>query len=293
MSKQFKDLTIKDAFMFAAVMSDPEQCRRLLQLILNMDILEVQVIAEKTMAYHPEYHGIRLDVLAEEQGTKRRFNIEMQVKSQKDLPRRSRYYHSQLDMDALVSGKRYRELPDTYVIFICDFALSSKPLYKYTYTSVCRENNSVLDEGRTTIFLSTRGENDKDVSKELVSFLNYVKGPEGLSEADWEDPYVASLEAKIRSIKHNREMEARYMMLEEMLKDEREAGRQEGEKTGRIEGEKAGRIAGEKAGSQKAREQLNLLARKLSQQGRLEDVIRATEDEAYFKELCREFGLED
>ena len=83
------------------------------------------------------------------------------------------------------------------------------------------------------------------------------------------------------------------MMLEEMLKDEREAGRQEGEKTGRIEGEKAGRIAGEKAGSQKAREQLNILARKLSQQGRLEDVIRATEDEAYFKELCREFGLED
>ena len=236
MSKQFKDLTIKDAFMFAAVMSDPKECRRLLQLILDMDILEVQVITEKTMAYHPEYHGIRLDVLAEEQGTKRRFNIEMQVKSQKDLPRRSRYYHSQLDMDALVSGKRYRELPDTYVIFICDFALSSEPLYKYTYTSVCQEDNSILDEGRTTIFLSTRGENDKDVSKELVSFLNYVKSPEGLSEEDWENPYVASIEAKIRSIKHNREMEARYMMLEEMLKDERETGRQEGEKAGRIEG---------------------------------------------------------
>ena len=79
------------------------------------------------------------------------------------------------------------------------------------------------------------------------------------------------------------------MMLEEMLKDEREAGKRDG----RIEGEKAGRIAGEKAGSQKAREQLNILARKLSQQGRLEDVIRATEDEAYFKELCREFGLKD
>ena len=79
------------------------------------------------------------------------------------------------------------------------------------------------------------------------------------------------------------------MMLEEMLKDEREAGK----RAGRIEGEKAGRIAGEKAGSQKTREQLNILAKKLSRQGRLEDVIRATEDEAYFKELCREFGLED
>ena len=60
MSKQFKDLTIKDAFMFAAVMSDPEQCLQLLRLILDMEVLEVQVIAEKSMAYHPEYHGTRM-----------------------------------------------------------------------------------------------------------------------------------------------------------------------------------------------------------------------------------------
>ena len=52
------------------------------------------------------------------------------------------------------------------------------------------------------------------------------------------------------------------MMLEEMLKDEREAGK------------RAGRIEGEKAGSQKTKEQLNILAKKLSRQGRLEDVIR-------------------
>lgn len=34
-------------------------------------------------------------------------------------------------------------------------------------------------------------------------------------------------------------MEAQYMMLEEMLKDEREAGRDEGLKIGRLEGENA------------------------------------------------------
>ena len=118
MSKLFKDLTIKDAFMFAAVMSDPEQCRHLLQIILEMDILEVQVDTEKSMSYHPEYHGIRLDVLASEKGSTRRFNIEMQVKSQIDLPKRSRYYHSQLDMDALLTGKRHAQLPDTFIIFI-------------------------------------------------------------------------------------------------------------------------------------------------------------------------------
>ncbi len=31
-------------------------------------------MAEKTISYHPEYHGVRLDVMAEEAGTKRRFS---------------------------------------------------------------------------------------------------------------------------------------------------------------------------------------------------------------------------
>lgn len=66
MRKRLQDLTIKDAFMFAAVMSDAEQCRHLLELVLEMKILEVNVVAEKTISYHPEYHGVRLDVMAEE-----------------------------------------------------------------------------------------------------------------------------------------------------------------------------------------------------------------------------------
>ena len=99
MRKRLQDLTIKDAFMFAAVMSDAEQCRHLLELVLEMKILEVHVVAEKTISYHPEYHGVRLDVMAEEAGTKRRFNVEMQVKTESALAKRSRYYHAQMDMD--------------------------------------------------------------------------------------------------------------------------------------------------------------------------------------------------
>ena len=66
MSKPFKDLTIKDAFMFAAVM-DPDQCGPFLEMVLGMDIVDLHVVTEKTMVYHPQYHGIRLDVLAEEE----------------------------------------------------------------------------------------------------------------------------------------------------------------------------------------------------------------------------------
>ena len=92
MSKPFKDLTIKEAFMFAAVMVNPDKCSPFLEMVL--------------------------------------------------------------DMDALLSGKRYRELPDTYVIFICDFPLSKKPLYKYSYHSICSEDGEYLEDGQTIGYVS-------------------------------------------------------------------------------------------------------------------------------------------
>ena len=281
MSKPFKDLTIKDAFMFAAVMVNPDKCGPFLEMVLDLEIVDLQVITEKTMVYHPQYHGIRLDVLAEERGRKRRFNIEMQVKSETDLPKRSRYYHSQLDMDALLSGKRYRELPDTYVIFICDFPLSKKPLYKYSYHSICSENGECLEDGRTTIFLSTCGENEAEVPKELVDFLKYVKNPGESPETEKRDSYEASVERQVQRIKRDREMEAQYMMLEEMLKDEREAGRKEGYEAGKNEGLKIGRLEGE----ERTMELVNVLM----SQGRFEDLKRCLVDRAFREELLEQY----
>lgn len=70
MKKTLQDLTIKDPFMFAATMSDETQCKTFLSIVLETEILEVSVVTEKTLYYHPEYHGVRLDVLAIENGTK-------------------------------------------------------------------------------------------------------------------------------------------------------------------------------------------------------------------------------
>ena len=228
-AKEFQKLTIKDAFMFAAVMSDAGQCRRLLEMTLDIRVLEVTVVAEKTMVYHPEYHGVRLDVLAEEHGTKRRFNVEMQVKAPAELPRRTRYYHSQMDMDLLAAGMDYADLPNTYVIFICDFKpFNRKPSrYRYTFRSRCDEDGQVLEDGRLTVFLSTRGENEYEVPKELVRFLRYVGNPAVLSEDTAQDPYVRSLEKHVAAIKSSRRWEAKYVLLEEMMQEERILVRQE------------------------------------------------------------------
>ena len=49
-----------DGFLFGEVMMDPENCRRLLE------IEKVEVPTEKALQYHPNYHGIRMDVYAKQ-----------------------------------------------------------------------------------------------------------------------------------------------------------------------------------------------------------------------------------
>ena len=53
-SNFLQDLTLKDAFMFAAVMSDEEQCRHLLELVLDTKILSVNVATEKKILFTKE-----------------------------------------------------------------------------------------------------------------------------------------------------------------------------------------------------------------------------------------------
>ena len=50
--------------MFAAVMSDTEICRKVLELALRIPVSEVHIQTEKTMAYHAEYHSVCLYVCA-------------------------------------------------------------------------------------------------------------------------------------------------------------------------------------------------------------------------------------
>ena len=74
----------------------------------------------------------------------------------------------------------------------------------------------------------TCGENDADVPEELVKFLKFVGADSEQSLVDYEDAYVRRLQESVAHIKGSREMEAKFMIWKEMIKEEREEGRLEG-----------------------------------------------------------------
>ena len=233
--KTLQDLTIKDNFLFGAVMCVEENCKGFLEMVLGFSISSVVVSKEKSMIYHPEYKGVRLDIYAEDENHTH-YNVEMQVKKKTILGKRSRYYHGQMVMEALASGEDYETLPDTFVIFVCDFDPFGEHLYCYTFGNECKENKNVkLDDGSCTIFLSTKGENEEKVPQELVRFLKFVTADLEESEEDFQDELVKRFQETIHSIKTDREMGERYMIFEEMLREEKQEGRLEGRIEGRIE----------------------------------------------------------
>lgn len=231
--KKLKDLTLKDNFMFCAVMQDPENCKPMLERTLGLEIGSVVVDQEKSLIYNPDYKGIRMDVLAKDDDNTH-YNVEMQVVDEHNLPYRSRYYHGQMDMELLGRGKHYGRLPDCYVIFICDFDPFGKGLCCYTVEHKCAENGERVDDGTYTVILNTRGRNRDGISPELLNFLDFVRADVQEIGKESRDPYIRQLQTSIRKIKTSREMGGRYMLFTELLRDEFENGKKTGYSEGKI-----------------------------------------------------------
>ena len=225
--KKLKDLTIRDNFMFAAVMMQGDNCKQFLEMLLGIEIERIEISYEKSIIYNPECKGVRLDVFAkDEQNTC--YDIEMQVETE-HLGKRTRYYHSHMDMELLGSGSDYELLPGSYVIFICDFDPFGEKKYCYTFENRCLENLELgLGDESRSIFLSTKGKNSKDIPEELEQFLKFVKNDTSTNDVETTNSYVKQLQSTIRSIKENREMECRYQFAGDMLVREFKKGKKEG-----------------------------------------------------------------
>ena len=78
------------------------------------------------------------------------------------------------------------------------------------------------------ILIPLERKNDAEVPEELVCFLKFVKADIKERQKDFHNEYVKKLQEFIKHIKKNREMEEKYMLFEELLKEEWETGRKEG-----------------------------------------------------------------
>ena len=171
----------------------------------------------------------------------------MQVVNKKDLAKRSRYYQSMIDLNAIEKGEIYRDLKESIVIFICKFDPFGKGLSKYTFENICNENKELyLKDGTSKVFFNTK-DYYKERSEDAKSFLEYIE-----KETTSENNFVKKIEHKIRNKKENKVWRAEFMTLlmreQEIARDNFEKGMAEGVIKGREEGIAEGVIRGREEG---------------------------------------------
>lgn len=234
-NKSYEDLNLNNAFLFGAALQDPETCQIVLEIILGHSIPKVTVSVEHTLMFSSDLRSVRLDVYASNE-TKVGYNLEMQNSHKRSLPKRSRFYQAEMDVFALKQGEDFELLQPSYVIFICTFDPFDKKRYQYTFENRCLEEDFPLGDGTRKIFLNTKGENENEVPKLLVDFLHYVENTTDGYVENLNDDRMNKLHHKIKTLKKSREWRARYMKMEELLRESKEMGLQQGHQQGLQQG---------------------------------------------------------
>ena len=229
--ERWENLSLANDFIFVKAMKDPEICKEVLEALLGKKIKAISYPeGQKVIDITAASKSIRLDVYLNDEDAA--YNIEMQTTDKKNLPKRSRYYSSMIDLDVLEKGMDYNALPKSFVIFICTFDPFSKEYHKYTFRNVCEELSSLsLDDGVTKMFFNTKGVKGS-ISDAAKNFLNFIESNEAV------DDFTKRLKDKVDSIKENKEWRLEYMTLMMEYREKYNEGRADGVAEERAEWEK-------------------------------------------------------
>ena len=275
-TKDFSHITLQNDYMFFSVMLDEELCKELLERILDIKIRKlVYISGQNTMKDSYDGKGIRLDIYAEDSNNTV-YNVEMQTGQNSNLPKRSRFYQSAIDLNLLGVGMDYDSLKNTLVIFICTFDIFKKGLLRYTFKNICIEDKELaLNDETTKIFINTKAPlEDKDISPKLANLIKYINS-ETIS-----DEYTKKIDEAVKQRRKSSEWRVKYMKYELNLLEREREGRKAGIKEGRREGRKEGE------------KKLATLMDLLYKANRFEDMGHAASDEEYKEKLYKEFNIQ-
>ncbi len=269
-------MNLSDFALFLSVMKNKRAYECTLSIILGEPGLELEEVkVEQVVLNKAGKRAIRLDAWARDKEG-RWFDMEMQNDSSgDDIPRRCRFYQSLMDAPALKSGKetKYRELPESVIIFITQADIWGKGLAKYEFTQQCEGAPGLrLEDGTAKIFLNMEG---KSGSQELVSLLQYMKDTR-LRNTGVRDARIIELDKIVKEVKESEEWEAVQMNIMEIAM---ERGLERGLEQGLVQGLEQGR------------ERINMLNKRLLSENRMDDLRRSIEDEEYQRKLFAEYQI--
>ncbi len=236
--KPYDELFFTDDFLFSKIMRNPEIAKGVVQNLLGIKVKKIEFVTSQ-YSIDELYNGkgIRLDAYLEDED--KIIDIEMQTVIKRDEGLRMRYYQSIMDIDHLNRGEGFRELKESYVVFICldDPFGDGKPVYNFATKEVSGER-ILNDRIHKVIYNASSFEKADD--QNVHAFLQFLKNRTAT------DPLTKEIQTAVDSCKNHQKWRAEYMLWKDQIrewKDEaREDGLAEGRKEGLLSGERNAKI---------------------------------------------------
>ncbi len=233
---EFKQLPLSDSFMFGEVMRNPDICKLFLEELIGKPIERIEFITkEDTISDTVLYHGIRLDVFVK--GSSEMYNAEMfgkRYKNYKPLLKRGRFYESMMDRRSLESGKDYEELPDSYIIFVCNFDFFDTGLAVCKRKQCIDGREDILFEDGSHMYVLNSHYTEGNASPAILEYLDFIRNN------DVDSVYQSTLMEKVctavKLVRNDPKKEERFMVLENLLRDREREGREQGIEQGMKQG---------------------------------------------------------
>lgn len=161
---------IDDTFMRGLFKDDIPLAQLVLRIITGMP--DLTLLTCETQADMKRVTGARsicLDAYATD-SRGRKYDIEVQRADSGADPHRARYHSSVMDVENLDEKQDYRELPDTYVIFITekDYYKSGEPLYVIEHMN--RTLSQPFEDGAHILYVNGEYRGDSALGKLMHDF---------------------------------------------------------------------------------------------------------------------------
>ena len=208
-------------------------------------------------------------------------NIEIQLKNEHNMIKRSLYYLSKMYEEQLSEGDDYTSLKRTVCINILNFKYLKTESFHSVYRLKERETNEELTDVIEMHFIEVpKLPVDSDETDMLVAWVEFLKNPESEKVRHLELNVKEVREAKDELIKmsNNEEQRTMYDMRTQIFRD-------------RISAFNKAKKEGREEGREEERNLINGLYSRLVEDDRIEDLKRATREPEYLQQLMTEYDI--
>ncbi|MBQ4396268.1 MAG: Rpn family recombination-promoting nuclease/putative transposase [Clostridia bacterium] len=163
---------IDDAFFAVCFDKDTELTGWMLRIILERDDLTVTEVKTQYSIKGLGGHSVILDALATDQEG-RLYNIEVQKPDEGAIPRRARFYGGLIDSAFLKKGQKYKDLCETYVIFITENDVLGDNMPVYHIERTIQENGKRFDDGLHIVYVNASHTDSTPLGMLMHDFMCY------------------------------------------------------------------------------------------------------------------------